>query len=179
MSRKKRDVVPPFSQRRKFQGKDVQSKKQIRPKTAGPHFRLKIGVGGGDDADISAIGLASPQGAIFLVLQESQKLYLRSQRQGVYLVQKQSSTFGFRHQPANRRIRAGERAGLMTKEFVLNQLRRNRPAIDRDKRAPGARSQMVHSPRAHLLAGACFARDADSGIAPGEFRKSTKRLDPD
>lgn len=58
--------------------------------------------------------------------------------------------------PAARRLRAGKRALLVTKQHALHQLLRNRGAVDRHERPLGAARQVVQRTGDHFFAGARF-----------------------
>ena len=59
--------------------------------------------------------------------------------------------------PGLRCGRAGERALLVAEQLGLEQVLRDRRAVDRDKRAVGARTERVERAREQLLAGAALA----------------------
>ena len=92
-----------------------------------------------------------------LLLQEAQQLDLQRQRQVADLVEEQRALLGLLDLADAARDRAGEGAPLMPEQLALQQVLRDRAAVDRDERPSRARPQLVQRLRQHLLAGAALA----------------------
>jgi hypothetical protein len=86
-------------------------------------------------------------------------LALERQRQLAQFVEEQRAAVGDAEQPHARADGARERAAHVAEQFALEQLRRNRCAVDRHERLVGARAAVVQVMREQFLAGAALALD--------------------
>ena len=101
----------------------------------------------------------------FAFFEHAQQLRLHSQRHIADLVQKDRPSIGLfklSNMPAGR---PGERTLLMPKQFRLNQLRRDRRAVQRDKWARRSRTLFVQRARHQFLARPRFSKDANPCLA--------------
>ena len=57
----------------------------------------------------------------------------------------------------------------MPEQFALQQVLRDRPAVDRNERAPAALAVVVDGPGDQFLAGAAFAGDQHVDLAGGDL----------
>ena len=112
----------------------------------------------------------------FALLEETQEFHLGRQRQGVDLIEEESAAFRVVEQPAGRRARAGESAGFVTKQLVLDQLGGDRAAIHRDERLARPASKLVDGTGAHFFAGAGFTGNQDGRVAMCQLRNLAERL---
>ena len=97
--------------------------------------------------------------------QQAQQLRLQVQRQLADLVEQQRPSVGLpRHAGV---IAQGPREGAapVAEQLGLEQLGRQRGAVDAHERPGGARPALVQRAREHLLAGACLAGDQDWHLA--------------
>ena len=69
--------------------------------------------------------------------------------------------------PARRVVGAGEGAALVAEELVLEQVRRQRGAVDDDERPVAARARLVDRLGGEILAGAGLALQEHGGVAGG------------
>ena len=60
-------------------------------------------------------------------------------------------------------VRSGKTAALVAEEFGLNELRRDRAAVQRQKWSVAAAAQFVHGMRGELLAGSALTDQEHSG----------------
>ena len=65
----------------------------------------------------------------------------------------------------------------MAEQLVLHQLDRNGAAIDRYKRLPGARAEIVNCSREHFLACAGFSRNQHAGAVTRDRRNFLELID--
>ena len=78
--------------------------------------------------------------------------------------------------PGLRADGAGERALLVAEELGLEQVLGNRRAVDRDKRAVGARAERVQRAREQLLAGAALAFEQHRRVGAGRALQRDRHL---
>ena len=157
-----RKIVEAFAQRRHADRKDVQPEEQILAKLAAADARLEIAMGRGEDADVDAARLDAADTLERALLQHAQQLHLHVEAHVADLVEKQRAAVGELEPADASGDRARERAFLVAEELALEQLARDRAAIDRNERRVLAR------PRAR----GCAARRAPcrSPTRPGSAR---------
>ena len=73
------------------------------------------------------------------------------------------------NRPGLRAVRAGERAALVTEQLALEQLARQRRAVDLDEGRPSPRGVSVDRPGDELLADAGLAADEHGDVGPGRL----------
>jgi hypothetical protein len=81
MSDQKRDVLTPLPQGWNGDWKNIEAVKEIRPETALQNHLLQVLIGGGDEPNVNADGSAAANPLVFLLLQNSQELWLQLQRE--------------------------------------------------------------------------------------------------
>ena len=91
------------------------------------------------------------------------------QRQIADLVQQQRPSVGFLEQAALGGGSAGEGALGVAEQLALDQLLRDRAAVDRHERPFGARRHLVESARDQLLPRPALAHDEDRGLRRRDF----------
>src|SRR5205085_4660109 len=84
---------------------------------------------------------------------------MRQERNTVNFVEKQRTAVGLLYQPDLRGLRVGERAALVAEQLVLHKLRRDGPAVDRDKGLIRPRAEVMNRAGTQLLARARLAGD--------------------
>ncbi len=97
---------------------------------------------------------SSPTRSKLALLQHAQQLALQFQRDLADLVEEQRAAVGELEAADAVAHRAGEGAPDMAEEFALEQLARNRRAVDADQRAVAAAAGLVDGARDQFLAGA-------------------------
>lgn len=125
----------------------------------------QILVGGGNDPHVDLACLVVAQALDLAVLQHAQQFALRRQRQLADLVEKQAATVGALETPGAGDLRAGIGAALGAEEFGLDQLVRDRGAVQRHERTFAARPLVVQRTREHLLADAGLAQQQHGDLA--------------
>ena len=141
----------------------------------------QMSIGGGDDANVDADRPRASQS------QELPRSWSTRKRNfacatgviSVTLVEEQHATRGQFNLTRLRLVRAGERSTLESEQLRLEELLRQRGAIDRDERAPPSRRPLVDEPRDDFLAaarlalkarrrfGGCHLRRAPDDVTPG------------
>jgi hypothetical protein len=94
-----------------------------------------------------------------VVLKKAQELDLQVHRQFADFVEEQRAAGGQFHPALARAKRVGERAALVAEQLALDQVLRNRPAIDRNERPLAPPTRLVDRVRDQLLAGAVLAEN--------------------
>ena len=87
-----------------------------------------------DDAHVGAQRLAPADALEGALLEEAQELALDVERQIADLVEEQRAALGELDLAGDAAIGAGERAALVAEELALDELRRQRRAVDGDER---------------------------------------------
>ena len=121
-------------------------------------------VGRGHDSHIDLDFLPTADALDDLVLQEAQQLHLQRVRQIADFVEEQRALVGTLDLADGLLHRAGKGAAFMAEQFGFQQVLRNCPAVDGDKRLLGTRAQLVQRLRQRLLAGAAFAQQQHRNI---------------
>ena len=163
------DVVTAFAQGRHPQFDHVQPVVQILAKTFGGDFGVEVFVGGAKDAHIDHGFLLPADTANGFFLNCPQQFDLHRQRQISHFVEEQGAAMGRLEQSGFVFDGTAEAAFAMAEKLALHQFRRNRPAIDRDKRLAGAGALLMDQSRDQLLAAAGFAADVHRRLAAGQF----------
>ena len=149
-------------------GKDVQPVEQILPKTTFLDLLQQISVGGGNDPDVNFDGPDAPDPFKLMVLQDVEELDLHIPGEIADFIQENGAGMG--KFEAARFGDHGAREGplFVTEQFTLNQMLRDRPAVDLNERIilPGAVA--VYSVGDQFLPGPCF---------PGEQHRRCRRCD--
>src|SRR5262249_3195696 len=104
--------------------------------------------------------MSGPGGAdsvVRMILQKAQEFYLCYGTQALDLIQVESSPFRLCDQPGSGRRGAGKGALCVAVKLTLDQLHRNRAAVNRDEWFARAPAQIVKSARAPFLPGSCLA----------------------
>ena len=120
---------------------------------------------GHNHAHIDRGGLARADALDLALFQHAQQLGLHGGGHVANLVQKQRAAMRLLELACVALRRAGEGAFLVAEELALDQLRRNRRAVQRDKRPRRAIALFMQRARHQLLAGAGLAVDADARFA--------------
>src|SRR2546423_3148827 len=92
--------------------------------------RLELAVRGGDDADVGGAVGGVADAAKLAVLQESQKLRLRRQRQLADFVEEERAAVGRLDEAGAVAVGAGERAAHAAEQLALDERLRQRRAVD-------------------------------------------------
>ncbi len=143
---------------------DVEAVEQILAEGAARHALGHVAVGGGDDADVDLDRLGAADAVDLALLDGAQELGLEMERHLGDFVEQQGAAIGLLELADATRHRTGEGALLVAEQLALEQVLRDRGAVDRDERLVGARGFAVDVARQHLLAGAALAGDQDRGV---------------
>jgi hypothetical protein len=110
------------------------------------------------------------------LLQHAQQFDLQRQRQAFDLVEEQRTLVGMLDLADLALGRARERAGLVAEHFALEDVFRDRPAIQGDEVVRTAAAELVQAARHHFLAGARFAVDQHVGGFVGQVEDQAAQV---
>ena len=105
------------------------------------------------------------------VLEHPQQLGLRRLVQVAHLVEEDAAAIGQLELAAPQRGGAGERAFLVAEELALDQLGRDRRAVDLDERPRGERALAMDVRSEQFLARARLAGQEHAGVRFGHLRR--------
>jgi hypothetical protein len=144
-------------------GENVEAVKKVAAKGAlGDEFR-KIGVGGGDNANVHALGAVAAKAFEFLLLENAQEFGLEFERKIADFIEEERAAIGQLEASDFLADGAGEGAAFVAKEFGFEQSSGNRSAIDFDEGAVAAGAEIVDGAGEELLTGAGFAQKKNRG----------------
>ncbi len=143
----------------------------IQVRTKAPVFDrgLHIDVRGGDDAHVDIDRTVAAQAVDGAFLQETQQARLTLERQIADFIEKHGAAVSGFDAPYSALIRAREGAALVAEQLGLQQMRRNRTAVDGDERRVTTRRVRVNRRRRQLLARTGFTGDKDGCVVCRHF----------
>ena len=133
------------------------------------HGLGEVAVGGGDDADIDRHRLAAADAVDQPLLDRAQQFRLQAHVHFGDFVEQQRAAIGLLEFADAASERAGEGALLVAEQLGLQEVIRDRRAIDGNERLPGAGRAGVQVARQHFLAGAALAGDQHGGVGAGDL----------
>ena len=162
-----RDLLGALPERRHHDLDHVQTVVEVLAEAAAGHRLLEVLVGGREDAHVDLHGGPPPHPGELAVLEDVEELALQGRVKIADLVEEDG--------PAIRRLeladlelmRTGEGAALVPEELALQQLARDRRAVDLDERAALAHRLLVDRARDHVLARAGLAHDEHRDVDAG------------
>ena len=160
------NIALPFPQRGNIQGKDIQAVEQIFPKFLPAHGFFQVPVGRRDHPHIDLPRVFASYPAQFSVLEQTQQRNLRVQGHFSYFVQKDGSVVRqFKLSGFAKAACAGKRPLVVSEQLGLNQIARQGPAVDHNKRPHGARPAVVYGLGKQLLSCSAFPENQRRGVA--------------
>ena len=156
----------------------LQPVEQVLAERAALDGFAQVAVARGDDADIRLQhpGAAEPLELAFL--QDAQELRLRREAHLADLVEEQHAAGRQLDLARLGLLRAGERAALVAEQLRLEQLLRQRGAVQRDERSLASRRHAVDEPRDHFLARAGLAGHQHGRIGLRDVGRLVQHLEP-
>jgi hypothetical protein len=134
MLNQKRYILYPLPEWRHIDLHYIDPVKQIFPKRVFPNLCFQVTIGCTDYANVCFTGQCAADPFEFALLQDTEELGLKQQRQITYLVQKKRPPFCLFKQAGPVVDSPGKGTFLMSEQFTLDQIFRDRPAVDRYKR---------------------------------------------
>src|ERR1700693_2042185 len=160
----RRDVLPPLAQRRHGDRHDREPEIEVLAERAPADLLGQVLVGGGENAGIRGGRPASADPRETPLLQGSKYFGLRLRRHVADFVQEKGPSVRFLEFAPPVLGRARERPAHVAEELRLDQLLRDRRAIDLDQRKIGPRREPVNRTGHELLPGAVLAGDQHAGV---------------
>src|SRR5690606_31742566 len=154
-----RHVREPLRERRHADDEHVGPVEQVLAERTFLDRALEVAVRRGDDARLDGDRAVPTHARDLAVLQRAQQLGLRGGRQLADLVQEQRAAPRALERALPLPVRTRERAALVAEQLALDQVLRQRRAVQRDEGLLGLRAQRVQVPRDQLLARAALAQD--------------------
>ncbi len=161
------DVLESLAQRRDVDADDVEPVKEILAEGAVLDLLLEPLVRRGEDADVGLEGLVSADPRELAALEDAEELALDLKRHVADLVEEEGAAVALLEAADALRHRPGEGALLVAEELALEEVARNRGAVDRDILRLGAARELVDRVRDDLLAHPALAGDEDGGVGAG------------
>src|SRR5262249_23117672 len=140
------------------------------------HLAVEVAPRRGENADVDALGPVAPYGTHLAALDRAQELRLERQIEIADLVDEQRSVRGLLEDALASCRSSGDRALFVTEELRLDEVRRNRGAIEDDEWSRAAVSFGVERFGEDLLPCARFALDDHGDVARGEAL--AERIEP-
>ena len=126
--------LPALAERGNLDLDDADPVVEVLPERALGDARLEVLVRRADDADVGVQGLPPTDALEGAILEKPQELSLNLRWEVADLVEKERAALGELDAPWHALVGAGERAALVAEELALDELRRERRAIDGDER---------------------------------------------
>ena len=150
------------AQRRHRDVNDVEAEVEVVAEFSLGHQLLEVLVRRRDQTNIGAQGLVSAdplEGALFA--DHAQQFHLRARIDLADFIEKNRAAIRLFEPADPALVRAGKRAPFVPEKFALEQLRRERRAMNRDEFRLVPAAQIMNRLRGQFLAGAAFAFDQD------------------
>src|SRR6266702_717252 len=175
LRRQRWQVLAARSQWRQRDGEDVQPVVQIRAEETPPHHLAEIAVGCCDHAHVDGDGALAADAVDLALLQDAEELRLQGKWQLGDLVEEDRAVLRLLEAPCAPLAGAGERAALVSEELALQQLGRERGAVDGHP-GTGSLRAIVEDARQDLLARAALPEQEDGGRAGGDVASGLQHL---
>ena len=160
----RQDVLAPLAQRCDVDLEHVEPVVEVEPERAALHAGFEVAIGGGDQAHVGLQRARASHPLELARLEHAQQLGLHQRAHLRDLVEEQRAARRLLDAPDLGGGGAGERALLVAEQLRLEQLLRQRRAVDRDERLAGAIRSLVDQARDHFLAGPGLAGDEHGGF---------------
>ena len=164
----RRNLLAPIAKRRHADLDDLQPVVEILAELAGPDHRRQVAIGGRDDAHVDLHRPVAAELRERPILQHVQELGLEADGHLADFVEQDRAAARELELADARRLRARERPALVPEQLALEQLGRQRRAVDLDERLGPARGPPVQLARDHFLADAALAGEEHADVAVGD-----------
>jgi hypothetical protein len=170
------NLVAALAQRRDDRLDDLEAVVQVLTKLAAHQHRLEVSIGGRDHAHVYFDPLVAAKLGELRVLQHVEELGLERRPHLANLVEEDRAEVRLLELADAGRGGAGERALLVPEELALEQLRRQRGAVDFDERLRLSRGSLMDRARHQLLAAAALAGNEHGDVAVGHLLDDVRDL---
>src|SRR6185295_10109133 len=171
-------VLFAVAQRRQPDRKYVQPVVEILAELAAAHRQLEIAVRRGDDARVGAQDARAAEALEFALLQHAQELRLHRRAHLADFIEEQHPAAGLLQLTRLALRRAGERAALVAEQLRLEEILRQRRAVERDERSVAPRRRAMEKARDDFLARARLAEQQHGRLGRRDLRGLRQHLVP-
>ena len=158
------DVLPPVAQRRHANRNDAETEIEVLAEVPLLDLGFQVLVRRRDDADVHLDRARGAETLDFPLLQHPQHLGLRLGAHVADFVEEDRAAVGLLELADLLLRRAGERSLFVAEELGLDQLFRNRGAVDLHEAVAAAQTVAMDGARDQFLAGAAFAQQQDRRV---------------
>ncbi len=130
MAREQLHVTDPLAQSRQLQPHDAQPIEEVLAEAPGAHFLLEVAIGSGDHPHVDLQRLDAADPLDLALLENAQELRLEVERELSQLVEEDGPAVRELEHALARRGRARERSLLVSEELALDQVLRDRAAVE-------------------------------------------------
>src|SRR5690606_34904471 len=141
---------------------DAEPVEEVLPEVAGLDLGREVAVGRSDDADVDTDGRRAADALELLLLENPEQLGLEVEAHLRDLVQQERAPVRPLERPLHLFDRARECPLLVAEEDALDELVRDRCAVDGDERTVATVARIVERARQELLSGSGFALEERS-----------------
>ena len=160
----KRDVRPPLAERRHDDRDHLQAVEEILAEVPLLDLGREVLVRGGEDANVHLEDAVGADGTDLAVLENPKELHLEGGTHLADLVEEDGAPVRELEHAGPLADRAGERAPLVAEHLRLEELGRDRAAVDRNEGAIHPGAERMDGAGDQLLARAALTHDEDGGI---------------
>jgi len=162
-----RKIFGAFAKSGDLDGENVQAVKEVAAKGALGDKLCEVLIGGGDNADVHALGAVAAEAFEFLLLEDAKEFGLEFQGKVADFIEKESAAVGELEAANFLADGAGESAALVAEEFGFEKAAGNGGAIDFDEGAIATRTEIVDGAGEEFFPSAGFAEEEDGGASGG------------
>jgi len=159
VAHEERKIFGALAQRGDLNGENVQAVVEVTAKSAFGDALGKINVGGGNDADVNALGAIAAEAFEFLLLKDAKKFRLEFEGKIADFVEEERAAVGEFEAANFLTDGAGESAAFVAEKLGFEKAAGNGGAIHFDESAIAARAEIVDSTGKEFLAGAGFTEE--------------------
>jgi hypothetical protein len=159
-----RDVTGALAQRRQADDEHREPVVEVGAEAVRVDLGVEVTVARGDDPDVDGTALGAADALDLAAIDGAEELGLEVERELADLVEEQGAARRRLERADAGRAGAGEGAGLVAEQLGLEQVRRDRAAVDDHERAVAARALEMQRLGGELLAGAALALEEHGGV---------------
>src|SRR5271170_3051250 len=167
LPREQRNIFPPLTKRRHEKRDHIQTIEEVLPEVAARDLLLQVFIGRSDHAHIDLYWTRRTYWIKSALVESAQHLRLHLQAHVSHFVQEQRAAIGTLKGASLFRRFAGYRAVAIAKEFALDEVFRNRSAVEFDEDAVAPRTARVDRSRDQLFPASRFAEDQHAPVGRG------------
>ena len=159
----KGEILATFPERGQMDLHSAEAKVEVLAEATLLEDPVDAPIRGGDDPHVDGDLPGPPEAPVGMALEHAEELRLSGERHVRHLVQEQRALMRELEAALFADGRSGEGSALVPEELVLEQVGRQRCAVDRDERVGRPRRKPVHGPGHQLLPGAALTGNENAG----------------